>query len=244
MSDRTAHLDPRHLDGLRDHPRPSLAVDVVLLTVTGAHELAVVVIDRPGDVPVLPGGFVRPGETPAEAAVRVLRDKTGLPDFYLEQLYTFGAPDRDRRAWVVSVAHYALVPEATLRERLADPLRLAVIGVDWPGEQGGPAHLVGDGLPRDLGYDHSIILGTAIKRLRGRLWYTADAFELLPASFTLAEAQRVFEAIAGRRYNTASFRRRLLGSRLIRPTGERRQPRGVRSRPAALYQLARAEADR
>jgi 8-oxo-dGTP diphosphatase len=240
--DSGTRYDKRHLDGLTGYPRPSLAVDIVLLTVDRDGELAVVVIENEDRTLVLPGGFVHPGESPHYAALRVLRDKTGLPDFYLEQLYTFGQPDRDRRGWVVSVAHYALVPFELLSARLGPRLQLAKVDVEWEGENDGPAGVLdARGRQRSLGHDHAEILGMAVKRLRGRLWYTADAFALLGGEFTLSEAQRVFEAIADRRYNTAAFRRRLLSRELVVSTGERRVLPGVRSRPPALYVVARQE---
>src|SRR5689334_11815347 len=88
---------------LHDFPRATVAVDVVLMTVE-AGALKVLVQRGTAQGVVLPGGLVRADE-PLEATVnRVLDAKARLPGAYVEQLYTFGAVDRDPRGRVVSVA--------------------------------------------------------------------------------------------------------------------------------------------
>src|SRR4051794_28585799 len=94
------------------YPRPALTVDCVIFGFDET-ELKVLLIQR-GLEPfkgrwALPGGFVRVEETLDDAARRELAEETGLTDVFLEQLYTFGALDRDPRERVVSVAYYALV---------------------------------------------------------------------------------------------------------------------------------------
>src|SRR5690606_29520496 len=91
----------------------------------------------------------------------------------------------------------------------------------------------GNRLP--LAFDHAEILGLVIKRLRGKLDYAPIGFELLPAKFTLRRLQSIHETILGRRFNKDSFRRRLLASGLIVPTGEREADVG--HRPAELYRF-------
>src|SRR3954447_2100487 len=95
-----------------EYPRAALTVDCVVFGFDEG-ELKVLLIQR-GLAPfkgkwALPGGFVRVDETLDEAARRELAEETGLTDVFLEQLYTFGAVDRDPRERVVSVAYYALV---------------------------------------------------------------------------------------------------------------------------------------
>ena len=105
-----------------DYPRPSVAVDIVIFTITDSEEdnyrklsdkeLRVLLIRRGGHPFkgqwALPGGFVRQGETVGEAAGRELAEETGVTNGYLEQLYTFSEPGRDPRTWVISCAHMAL----------------------------------------------------------------------------------------------------------------------------------------
>lgn len=229
--------------------RVSVAVDVVLVSaVDGA---LYTLLGRRTEHPhrdrwSLPGGFVRPDESLEHAAARVLRDKAGLGGVFLEQLYTFGEPARDPRTRVISVAYAALVERtrfmaaAARRGELAD-LTTPRIRVPWEGEAGGPVEVVGaDGRTLPLAFDHADILGTAVKRLRGKLDYTPIGFQLLPSTFTLRRLQDVHETILGRTLNKDSFRRRMLASGLLRATGEHEGEVG--HRPAELYRFTRRSA--
>jgi len=225
-------------------PRPSVAVDVVLLTVDDGAIWAL--LGRRDDHPArgrwaLPGSFLRIDESLDAAAVRVLRSKAGLSDVFTEQLYTFGSPDRDPRTRVLSVAYYALVEPATLELGVAArpdrDLVQARLDVPWAGETGGPvAALDADGAPLELAFDHADILGMAVKRIRGKLDYAPIGFELLPDAFSLRDLRLVHEAILGRALNKDSFRRRILDRGLVVPTGERAA--GVGHRPPELYRFS------
>ena len=233
------------------YPRPSVAVDVVLLTVDADARGLWAVLARRDDPPqqerwALPGGFVGIDESLDDAAARVLREKVGLAGVFIEQLYTFGAPNRDPRTRVISVAYYALV-EPTGLERVvtADErpagAHLARLHVPWPGETGGPVEAVdGTGLPLPLAFDHAEILGMAVKRIRGKLDYAPIGFELLPDAFSLRDLRLVHEAILGRALNKDSFRRRMLDRGLVVPTGARAT--GVGHRPPELYRFANRSA--
>jgi 8-oxo-dGTP diphosphatase len=134
------------------------------------------------------------------------------------------------------VAYFALLPEDRFGAALlaAPDLILAEIAVDWPGETGGQARAIGgEGSELPLAFDHSDILGLAVKRLRGKLDYSDIAFALLPELFTLRELQQVHEAILGLSLNKPAFRRRLLDSRRLEATGRREAGTGFR--PAELY---------
>lgn len=215
-------------------PHPSVAVDVALLTIREGR-LATLLRKRDQHPErgafALPGSFVALDESLDAAAARTLRDKADLDGVFLEQLYTFGAVDRDPRTRVISVAYYALVDEATLA---AARLDLFPIEVDWEDEAGGPASARDEsGRTVRLAFDHEKILGLCVQRLRGKLDYAPIGFELLPDRFTLRSLQEVHETILGKAVNKDSFRRRMLASGSLRPTGEVEQD--VTHRPAELY---------
>jgi 8-oxo-dGTP diphosphatase len=176
------------------------------------------------EVWALPGGFVRENEELHEAALRELREETAvtLEPRHLEQFYTFGAPHRDPRGRIVSVAHMAVLPHGTVEVHGGGGVRAA----EWF-----PAHA-----PPALAFDHAEILARALKRLQVRLEYAQLALEFLPETFTLPELQEVHEAILARKLDKRNFRKRLLAQGLLVPSGERRNGVG---RPAQLYRRAK-----
>lgn len=226
---------PRARD-FADYPKPSVAVDVVCLTVSGGA-LEVLLYERA--IPpekgalALPGGFVGIDESLDDAAARLLRDKAGLDDVFLEQLFTFGSPDRDPRGRVVAITYYALLEVS----RFARATAVAwPVHVPWSGQTGGAIEIRdGRKKPRKLFLDHAEIIGLAIKRLRGKLDYSPVGFQLLPAEFTLRALQDVHEAISGEPVNKDSFRRRMLATGQLVATGARE--REVLHRPAELYRF-------
>jgi 8-oxo-dGTP diphosphatase len=221
--------------------RPSVAVDVALVTVTDGALRTLLL--RRAEPPqrgrwALPGTFVGMKETLAAAAARALLGKAGVEGMFLEQLGTFDAPGRDPRTRVISVAHYALIEEARLAATRPGCV-LARLEVPWEGEAGGPVEALDEaGEPLALAFDHAEILGVVVKRLRGKLDYAPIGFQLLPERFTLAALQRVHETILGRSLNKDSFRRRLLASGQLEATGDyqgassHRPPELFRFRPA------------
>lgn len=222
------------------------AVDVALLSALDGdlYTLAVRRAEQPFKGRwALPGGALRTGESLEAAAARVLAQKGGLKDVFLEQLYTFGEPRRDPRGRTLSVAYYALVDHrrftgADVAARGATPAR---IHVPWEGETGGPVEIHGpDRAPLALAFDHADILGMAVRRIRGKLDYTPIGFQLLPDVFTLFELQRVHETVLGRPLNKDSFRRRMLASGLLEATGRTQQD--VDHRPAELYRFGKRSA--
>jgi 8-oxo-dGTP diphosphatase len=230
--------DPNQFD------RPSVTVDVVMLTVK-ERTLEVLLVQR-GEHPFkdtwgLPGGFVQMSESLEDAAARVLRSKTGLEDVFLEQLYTFGNPDRDPRTRVITVSYYALVSAQRLEAlKLGKNVKLALVNVPWAGEVGGPVEIELEQETVPLAFDHAQIIGTAVKRLRGKLDYAPVGFQLLPERFTLRALQDVHETIHGHTVNKDSFRRRMQLSGQLEPTGEREE--GTDYRPAEFYIFKEASA--
>jgi 8-oxo-dGTP diphosphatase len=169
----------------------------------------------------LPGGFVRLTETLDEAARRELEEETGLRDIFLEQLYTFGAVDRDPRERVVSVAHYALV---NLRDHSVHAATDASDAA-WFGVHDVPS----------LAFDHAEILQAALDRLRGKLRYQPIGFELLPKKFTLSQLQRLYELVLERPLDKRNFRKRVLAMELLIELDEVEQD--VAHRAARLYRF-------
>jgi 8-oxo-dGTP diphosphatase len=202
-----------------------VTVDVVIFALRD-WELQVLLIRR-GIPPfegrwALPGGFVLEPESVEAAARRELEEETGVRDVYLEQLYTFGDPDRDPRGRVVTVAYYALLTTA------AAPI---VAGSDAGGAKWLPARK-----HPPLAFDHERILDYALERLVSKLEYTTVGFQLLPKKFTLGQLQRVYEAVLGRPLDKRNFRRKLALLDILTPLHEwvREGP----SRPAQLYRFS------
>ena len=233
-------------------PRPALTVDLVLMGLRAGRP-AVLLMPRTEHPHAgrwaLPGGFVRLDETLDGAAERVLRTKAGftpaeVAEAHREQLYTFGALDRDPRMRIVTVAYLALMPEAAFTRALARAagLSAALLAVPWAGEAGGPITAFAaddpDGAtPLHLAFDHAAILALAMQRLRGKLDYSDVAFALLPETFTLRQLQDAHEAILGTSLNKPAFRRRMLDRGWLAPTGAREA--GTSFRPAELYRFAK-----
>ena len=237
-----AYLEAYHPE---DYPHPPVTVDIAALTAYAGHLWALVI--KRGNRPfrnswALPGGFVRMTESLDQAASRVLAEETGVKDVYLEQLYTFGEPERDPRTRVISVAYYALIAWRKLQplkpQRGSTLMKLSVV---WSGETGGPVSLLDEqGQLQPIAFDHADILGMAVKRIRGKLDYVPIGFQLLPSRFTLRQLQEVHETIMNRTLNKDSFRRRMLASGLLKATGKREED--VDYRPAELYRFTRSSA--
>ena len=203
-----------------------LAADAVVFTV--AVDVLSVLLVRRDEAPArgrwsLPGGFVGPTEEPSETVMRKLEQKAGLPPIYLEQLRTYARPNRDPRGWLPSIAYVALVPAALLPP--TGPREAA-----W--------HAVEE-RPR-LAFDHDQMVEDALERLRGKLWYSNVAVGLLPSQFSLAQARRVYETLAGVEYDPANFSRDLRASGLIADTGRVSAHEGA-GRPARLFRFVSRE---
>jgi 8-oxo-dGTP diphosphatase len=206
-----------------------LAADPVVLTLVDGR--LCVLLARRLEEPqrgmfALPGGFVGAEESPEQTAERKLREKTGVGSVHLEQLRTYGDPRRDPRGWLPSIAYMALVaPEALPDERPADR------DASW--------HPV-DELP-PLALDHARIVDDGLWRLRARVadkeWFVRVAGGLLPDTFTLRQAQRLYEALRGEEVDFANFRRDVRATGLLTDTGERRTEGP--GRPGTLYRLSR-----
>lgn len=207
------------------YPRPALTVDCVVFGLDQQDILKVVLIKR--KLPpytgewALPGGFVRVEESLDEAARRELKEETGIENVFLEQLYTFGAVDRDPRERVVTVAYYALV---NLRDYLihaaTDASQAAWFSIT--------------NLPI-LAFDHAQILELAINSLQSKVRYQPIGFELLPKKFTLSQLQKLYETVLQQPLDKRNFRKKILKMDLLTELNETQT--GVAHRAAQLYQF-------
>jgi ADP-ribose pyrophosphatase YjhB (NUDIX family) len=207
-----------------DHEQLGVTVDLVIFTVN--RDRLKVLLTKRAEAPFpgywsLPGGFLLTGESLDEAALRVLKEKTGVRNVYLEQLYTFGKPNRDPRARVITVAYFALIPWANLDQ----PESKKVIDLTW-------THV--DQIPR-LAFDHREILKSAVQRLRAKVSYSNIVYGLMPERFRLSELQKMYEIILGDELDKRNFRKRMLASGLLQETGQK-DLLGAH-RPAMLYQF-------
>ena len=209
------------------YPHPAVTVDGVVFGYDEA-DLKVLLIQR--EQPpfksrwAVPGGFVDIDEDLEDAARRELEEETGIRRLYLEQLYTFGAPKRDPRERVISVAYYALVKLADHAVRAAsDAKRVAWFPVaDLPA----------------LAFDHDEILDVALRRLKAKIRYEPIGFELLPEKFPLSELQRLYETILEQPLDKRNFRKKILSMGLLADTEEIQQD--VAHRAARLYRFDEA----
>jgi 8-oxo-dGTP diphosphatase len=206
----------------KEYERPSVTVDIILFTY--AVERLQVLLIRRGNAPfagvwALPGGFVDIDESLETAATRELFEETGMQDVFLEQLATFGDPDRDPRGRVISVAYIAIAGAGIMATTRAGDDASAAAWFDVYN------------LPR-LAFDHDHILSVAVQRLRYKFEYTTHGLHLLPDLFTLTELQKVYEIVLEKTFDKRNFRRKFLSLGILEDTG---QVRYGDYRPAKLY---------
>lgn len=210
------------------YEQPGITVDLAIFTVNN-NKLKVMLLKR-AEEPFqgtwsMPGGFLLHGESLEEAAHRVLREKTGVKNVYMEQLYTFGDPQRDPRSRVITVAYFALIPW----KELDQPESQKVADLTWSSV---------DSLPR-LAFDHKTILNYAVKRLRAKASYSNIVYGLMPKQFRLSELQSMYEIIINDKLDKRNFRKQMLTTGLLEETGKK-DTSGAH-RPAMLYQFKKME---
>ncbi len=211
-----------------DYPIVSVTVDIAIFTIRN-DELCVLLVRR-GEEPhagqlALPGGFVQPDEDLAPAARRELAEETGVSDVVIEQLGTYGAPGRDPRGRVVSVAHVAVLADtpdiragsdasATLWEPVVPLLASR----------------------RKVAFDHRHILRDALERVRSKLEYTTLATAFVEPEFTLTQLRHVYEVVWGEEFDAGNFQRKMRRTEdFVVETGRTRSAPGGRGRPAATF---------
>ena len=209
-----------------DFPRPIIMADVVPLTLH-RDTLCVVLADRATEPfkgrRALIGGYVHVPEDASMGAVarRVLDQKAGMSELWVEQLSTFSGPDRDPRGWSASVCYYSLVPLRAVPDLLMRP-GLHVVPV---------TEAVG------LPFDHDLMVRAAVERVRGKGAYSDLPARFLPHEFSLGELHRIYQLVLGEDIDESAFRRKIVERDFLeRVEGRTMTVDGAR-RPSQVYRL-------
>lgn len=203
---------------------PSVAVDVLIFSIREKKLNVLLIKISQGPYRgkwALPGGLVRMQETLNEAAERVLWEKGGLKNIYLEQLYSFGGLNRDARSRSVSVAYFALLDSDKFQVKTTE----LYSDIQWQEISKLPV----------MAFDHKEMIQYGTERLKGKIEYSNIAYGLLPKEFTLTEMQKVYEIILGEALDKRNFRKKIKSLRIIEPTKAVRA--GLKNRPAELFRF-------
>ena len=199
-------------DDSAGRPLPALDLRVVVFTVVDARLL--IALANSGSARELPRGLPSPAETLDSTARRIVQEAIAAHEQYLEQLYTLSV--REDTSWSVIISYVGLVSTPP-QDAVAQDGR-------WREVAAAPL------APTDR-----MVVEYALMRLRAKLGYTTIAFHLLPERFTLSELQETYETILARRLDKRNFRRRMIASGFLLPTGDKR--REGSHRPATLYRF-------
>lgn len=211
-----------HLIEIKDYFKAAISVDCVIFGFD-EDELKVLLIESDlnefqGKWSLL-GDIVHPEEDLEEAAYRVLTDRTGLDDVYMEQVQAFGKVNRHPAGRVVSIAFYSLVniQHVEIKKHNND--------LHW--------HSVKD--VRQMAFDHQDILSTCYQRLQQKVLEQPVGFNLLPKKFSLRELQNLYEAILDVKLDRRNFRKKFFAMDYLIDLNEEEQE--VKHRPARLYKF-------
>ena len=171
----------------------------------------------------IPGGFILESESLEDAVKRELQEETGVKVNYLEQLYTFGAPERDPRQRIISIAYFALVKSSLFQQLKAST---DAEEAQWFSIRKLPS----------LAFDHKQILQTAIDRIRAKIRYQPIGFELLDKKFPFADLEKLYTALLDREIDRRNFTKKILSLGLLEDTGELASAAGA-GRPSKIYQF-------
>ena len=226
------------------YDRLSLTTDILIFSVSdGVQEnyrklnkkyFSVLLVKRDNypfkDKWCLPGGFVHIDEDLEDAAPRILKDEANIKDIYLEQLYTYGSPNRDPRMRVISTSYMALIDKNKLDTKvnknaswfnvmvLEDEKRIDVtldngeetikFKIKKTLKEKTTDRYKFDIVENDkLAFDHPLVIAAGIARLKNKIEYTDIVFNMMPEYFTLGELQQVYEVILGKKLLDPAFRR-------------------------------------
>jgi len=208
------------------------------------NELRVLLLKWKGDGPwCLPGGFVRKEDSLEEAAVMIVKQRTGLDNIYMRQFHVFSAPDRERRkdilpyssynGWLmdrfITVGFYALVEFSKVSP---EPDMFSSECTWWD------VHSV----PKSMFLDHNEIFEKALQTLRMSLNDHPIGYELLPSKFTMPELQRLYETILDRALDRRNFQKKMLSLGILERLKERKM--GGAHKAPYLYRFNKAKYDK
>ena len=165
------------------------------------------------------GDFIKPDEDLETASYRILKERTGLDDVYLEQVHTFGGLNRHPSGRVITIAYYSLIDIKNHKFQLSHN------ELHW--------HPVNE--IRKLAFDHKLILDTCLNRLRQQVMEHPVIFNLLPEKFSLRELQELYEAILGVELDRRNFRKKIAIKDWLLDINE--MENDVPHRPGKLYAL-------
>jgi 8-oxo-dGTP diphosphatase len=211
----------------REWLAPLTTVDMAIFAIID-HRLQVLLVER-SQFPAkgqwaLPGGFIdeEADDDVNATAQRKLKEKTGIDTPYLEQVGTVGNSTRDPRGWSVTILHFALIDAS------------AQMIPSMAGSEPSMWMPVDEALSMELAFDHSMLLGRALERLRSRAAYTALPMRLMGPTFSLSELQTVFETVLGVTLEKKAFRRRVQDAGIVEECGAEAKSN---HRPAALFRI-------
>lgn len=214
------------------YENPSVTVDIGICRILNG-KVSVLLIQRSKapyrDMWAIPGGFLdvdkkkNPDPSLEYAALRELREETGITKIPVHQLASYGDIDRDPRKRVVTVAYFAVVND--------DILASETVNAGDDAKKDSATWWDLHKLPK-MAFDHKNILGELLARIQGRIQYTDLAFSFLPKKFTWAELQKVYEIVLGRELIASNFRRKIKSIYDITELNEFNQP--ITGRPSKL----------
>ena len=227
-----------------NYERISLTTDILILSISdeevanyrkSSKKYMSVLLVKRDDYPFkdkwcLPGGFLDVNEDLEECPRRILARETNLHDIYLEQLYTFGAVDRDPRMRIVSTSYMALVDKNRLNDKLS--VNASWFNISYFEENNEVLVVLDNGIDTikfkirktlkelttdrykfdiiendNLAFDHPLVIWSGIERLKNKISYTDVVFNMMPELFALGDLQQVYEVILNKKLLDPAFRR-------------------------------------
>jgi 8-oxo-dGTP diphosphatase len=204
-----------------------IAVDAIVFGYSKQDGVSILLIQRKYEPYkngwAIPGGFVLANESLETAVKRELLEETGIKVNYLEQLYTFGEPNRDPRQRVIAVAYFGMVKTGLYQELKAST---DAANAQWFNIKQLPT----------LAFDHKQILQVALERLKAKIRYQPIGFELLDKTFPFSDLEKLYAALLDKELNRRNFSKKILSFDFLEETGELSKPDG-KGRPSKMYQF-------